>query len=48
MSDIDMVRRIEGFPVGSDEEIIALSDAPYRSLKKLNIFQSCFKESLLQ
>lgn len=27
--DIDKVRDIEGFPVGSDEDIIALSDAPY-------------------
>lgn len=28
-ADIDKVRHIEGFPVGSDEDIIALSDAPY-------------------
>ena len=27
--DIDKVRGIEGFPVGSDEDIIALSEAPY-------------------
>ena len=27
--DIDKVRGIEGFPVGTDEDIIALSDAPY-------------------
>ena len=27
--DIDKVRDIEGFPVGTDEDIIALSDAPY-------------------
>ena len=27
--DIDRVRDIEGFPVGADEDIIALSDAPY-------------------
>ena len=27
--DIDKVRDIEGFPVGSDEDIIALSNAPY-------------------
>ena len=27
--DIDSVRHIEGFPKGSDEDIIALSDAPY-------------------
>ena len=27
--DIDEVRDIEGFPIGSDEDIIALSDAPY-------------------
>ena len=27
--DIDKVRSIEGFPIGSDEDIIALSDAPY-------------------
>lgn len=27
--DIDKVRHIEGFPAGSDEDIIALSDAPY-------------------
>lgn len=27
--DIDKVRNIEGFPIGTDEEIIALSDAPY-------------------
>lgn len=29
VEDIDKVRHIEGFPVGSDEDIIALSDAPY-------------------
>lgn len=28
-ADIDKVRHIEGFPIGSDEDIIALSDAPY-------------------
>lgn len=28
-SDIDKVREIEGFPKASDEDIIALSDAPY-------------------
>lgn len=27
--DIDKVRDIEGFPVGTDEDIIALSDAPF-------------------
>lgn len=27
--DIDQVRSIEGFPIGNDEDIIALSDAPY-------------------
>lgn len=27
--DIDIVRGIEGFPIGTDEDIIALSDAPY-------------------
>ena len=27
--DIDKVRSIEGFPIGTDEDIIALSDAPY-------------------
>lgn len=27
--DIDKVRNIEGFPIGKDEDIIALSDAPY-------------------
>ncbi len=28
-ADIDKVRHIEGFPLGSDEDIIALSNAPY-------------------
>lgn len=28
-ADIDKVRGIEGFPIGTDEDIIALSDAPY-------------------
>ena len=28
-ADINTVRKIEGFPVGTDEDIIALSDAPY-------------------
>ena len=28
-ADIDAVRHIEGFPIGSDEDIIALSDPPY-------------------
>lgn len=28
-ADIDKVRDIEGFPIGTDENIIALSDAPY-------------------
>lgn len=27
--DIDKVRNIEGFPIGADEDIIALSDAPF-------------------
>ncbi len=27
--DIDKVRNIEGFPIDKDEDIIALSDAPY-------------------
>ena len=27
--DIDKVRGIDGFPIGTDEDIIALSDAPY-------------------
>ena len=27
--DIDKVRGVDGFPIGSDEDIIALSDAPY-------------------
>ena len=27
--DIDKVRGIEGFPIGTDEDIIALSDAPF-------------------
>lgn len=27
--DIDKVRSVEGFPIGTDEDIIALSDAPY-------------------
>ena len=27
--DLDKVRGIEGFPIGSDEDIIALSDAPF-------------------
>ena len=26
--DLDKVRDIEGFPIGTDEDIIALSDAP--------------------
>ena len=28
ISDIDKVRNVEGFPIGSDEDIIALSSAP--------------------
>lgn len=28
-SDIDKVRHIEGFPIGTDEDIISLSNAPY-------------------
>lgn len=28
-ADIDKVRHIEGFPIGSDEDIITLSEAPY-------------------
>ena len=28
-ADLDKVRNIEGFPIGKDEDIIALSDAPY-------------------
>lgn len=27
--DIDKVRSVEGFPIGTDDDIIALSDAPY-------------------
>ena len=28
-ADIDKVRHIEGFPIGKDEDIIALSRPPY-------------------
>ena len=28
-ADIEKVRNVEGFPIGADEDIIALSDAPY-------------------
>ena len=28
-ADLDKVREIEGFPIADDEDIIALSDAPY-------------------
>lgn len=28
-ADLDKVRDIEGFPIADDEDIIALSDAPY-------------------
>lgn len=28
-ADLDQVRRLEGFPLGRDEEIIKLSDPPY-------------------
>ena len=28
-ADLDKVRDIEGFPIGTDEDIIALSDAPF-------------------
>lgn len=31
-ADIDKVRHIEGFPIGSDEDIIALSDAPFYTM----------------
>lgn len=30
--DIDKVRDIEGFPIGTDEDIISLSDAPVTGL----------------
>ena len=29
--DIDKVRHIEGFPIGKNEDIIALSNAPYHT-----------------
>jgi len=28
-ADLDKVRNVEGFPLGTDEDIIALSDPPY-------------------
>ncbi len=28
-ADLDKVREVEGFPIGDDEDILALSDAPY-------------------
>lgn len=31
-ADLDKVRHIEGFPIGSDEDIIALSDAPHYTM----------------
>ena len=28
-ADIDKIRSIDGFPIGQDEDVISLSDAPY-------------------
>lgn len=33
--DIDKVRNIEGFPLGTDEDIIALSDAPFYTAARI-------------
>ena len=43
--DIDKVRHIDGFPIGSDEDIIALSEPPYYTACP-NPFLSDFIESV--
>ena len=43
--DIDKVRNIEGFPIGTDEDIIALSDAPYYTACPNPFFEEFIKEN---
>lgn len=43
--DIDKVRGIEGFPIGSDEDIIALSDAPYYTARPNPFIEEFIKEN---
>ena len=44
-ADIDKVRDIEGFPIGSDEDIIALSDAPYYTVCPNPFIEEFIKEN---
>ena len=43
--DIDKVRNIEGFPIGTDEDIIALSDAPYSTACPNPFIEEFIKEN---
>lgn len=45
--DIDKVRDIEGFPIGTDEDIIALSDAPYYTACPNPFIEEFIKEMVL-
>ena len=42
--DIDKVRNIEGFPIGTDEDIIALSDAPFYTACPNSFIEDFIKE----
>lgn len=44
-ADIDKVRNIEGFPIGSDEDIIALSDAPFYTACPNSFIEEFIKEN---
>lgn len=45
--DIDKVRDIEGFPIGTDEDIIALSDAPYYTACPNPFIEEFIKENVI-
>lgn len=46
--DIDKVRNIEGFPIGSDEDIIALSDAPFIRLARIRSLRILLRSMVLR
>ena len=46
--DIDKVRNIEGFPIGTDEDIIALSDAPYYTACPNPFIEEFIKENAME
>ncbi len=47
-ADLDKVRNIEGFPIADDEDIIALSDAPYYTACPNPFMRACLFRNTLK